>query len=251
MDTKRSYGWTRDLPDKRDLRFTPRFAYALPNNVDLSHYTLEIYDQGELGSCTANAGAALFEMLRSINKKPTYIPSRLYTYYNTRKIEGTIPYDAGGQLRDAIKSLSVDGCPVETMWPYDIDKFTNRPPSPVYSEGRKHQIMKYSRVNNTVITDVQNALALNCPVMAGFTVYESFESQEVAQTGLMTMPQPWEKVLGGHAVLIVGYCNDHQHFIVRNSWGADWGDRGFFYAPYAYFTNSQLSADFWTASVAN
>ena len=246
-----TYGWKRDNPDARDLRFTYRYPKVLPNSVDLRQYTLQIYAQGDLGSCTANAGGAMFEMIRAINDLPPYVPSRLYIYYNTRAYEGTLAYDAGAGIRSAIKSLSEEGCPKEETWPYDISKFTFAPPEQAYTEGRKHVIWKYKRVNNQYLTDIQHALALGYPVIAGFSVYESFESEQVARTGIMTMPQPYEQMKGGHAVLIVGYCNEHQHFIVRNSWGEGWGEKGYFYAPYAYFTNPYLSADFWTAVLAS
>ena len=84
------------------------------------------------------------------------------------------------------------------------------------------------------------------PFEFGFTVYESFESQEVAQTGVVPMPQQTEKVLGGHAVMAVGYDDAQQRIIVRNSWGTSWGQQGYFTMPYAYLTNHQLSSDFWT-----
>lgn len=247
---KYSYGWKRDLPDVRDQYFTLRHHAPLPNSIDLSDKTLTIYDQGQLGSCTANAGGALFEMIRTINQKPTYVPSRLYVYYNTRSLEGTINYDSGASIRNAIKSLAIFGAPNESLWPYDIERFAEKPPKEVYVEGNKHHLFNYKRVNNVLLHDIQHALALGYPIVAGFSVYESFESEETARTGQMTMPKPGEQMLGGHAVLIVGYCNDHQHFIVRNSWGEQWGDRGFFYAPYAYFVNKYLAADFWTATLA-
>jgi len=84
------------------------------------------------------------------------------------------------------------------------------------------------------------------PIAAGFTVYDAFESDTVATNGMLSMPGPTEQMLGGHAVLIVGYDDARGVFIVRNSWGADWGDRGYFYVPYGYFTDADLATDFWT-----
>ena len=85
--------------------------------------------------------------------------------------------------------------------------------------------------------------------MFGFTVYESFESQEVAKTGVVPMPAPGEQVVGGHAVLAVGYDDSAQTFMVRNSWGTGWGQAGYFTMPYAYLTTRGLSSDFWTIRI--
>src|SRR5207248_2930205 len=123
-------------------------------------------------------------------------------------------------------------------------------PNPAYKDGRKHTVLQYSQVDNTSLTAMQNALALGYPIVGGFTVYESFESDTVTKTGMVPMPGKNEKVLGGHAILVVGYNNANQRFIVRNSWSAAWGDKGYFYAPYAYFTDPNLADDFWTATLA-
>lgn len=79
----------------------------------------------------------------------------------------------------------------------------------------------------------------------GFTVYESFESQDVASTGVVPMPGTDEQALGGHAVVGVGYDDSQQRFIVRNSWGDAWGMKGYFTIPHDYLANRDLSDDFW------
>jgi C1A family cysteine protease len=177
--------------------------------------------------------------------KPAFTPSRLFIYYNERVMEGTVESDSGAQIRDGIKSVSHLGdCP-EQDCPYDISKFAQRPSAKAYKEALKYKAVSYSRLVPT-LNQLQGCLASGYPFVFGFTVYESFESQEVANTGLVPMPASSEPVLGGHAVLAVGYDDAAQRFIVRNSWGRDWGQQGYFTMPYPYLTSSSLSDDFWT-----
>lgn len=93
---------------------------------------------------------------------------------------------------------------------------------------------------------MKGCLASGYPFVFGFSVYESFESQAVAQTGIVPMPSPNEQLLGGHAVLAVGYDDEQGRFIVRNSWGKDWGMEGYFTIKYDYLLNDNLADDFWT-----
>jgi C1A family cysteine protease len=105
--------------------------------------------------------------------------------------------------------------------------------------------MSYQRVVRS-LPQLRGCLAEGFPFIFGFTVYESFESDAVASTGVAPMPGPGERVLGGHAVLAVGYDDADQRFLVRNSWGTKWGNGGYFTMPYAYLTERNLSSDFWT-----
>jgi C1A family cysteine protease len=243
------YGWKPDLPDFRDHMYSaphPTLA-ALPPKVDLRPQCSPVYDQGELGSCTGNsiAGAVHFDRKKQ-GLSPDFIPSRLFIYYNERVIEHSVSEDAGAMIRDGIKSISKAGvCPETPDWPYDITKFAQKPPTKAFSDALQHKAVSYQRLVNT-LTQMKGCLASGYPFVFGFSVYESFESQTVAQTGVVPMPQPNEKLLGGHAVLAVGYDDAQQRFIVRNSWGASWGTAGYFTMPYAYLTDSNLADDFWT-----
>jgi C1A family cysteine protease len=249
------FGWVRDLPDSRDLVFSAAVPTApLPPKIDLREHCTPIYDQGQLGSCTANAIAAAidFERIRQ-GLKPFY-PSRLFVYYNERSMEHTIPSDSGAQIRDGIKSVSkVGACsespggssPTDALWPYNVDQFTQQPPKPCYTQAKLDRVLAYMRVPQT-LAQLKGCLASGFPFVFGFTVYASFESDDVAKTGAAPMPAPGEELKGGHAVMAVGYDDATQRFIVRNSWGTGWGQHGYFTLPYAYVVDAQLASDFWT-----
>lgn len=147
-------------------------------------------------------------------------------------------------LRDGIKSLVKQGACSEKSWPYVVSKFKAKPGASCYKEALEHQITSYFRIST--VDEMRTCLAEGFPFVFGFTVYESFETQEVSRTGMVNMPKSNEKVLGGHAVLAVGYDHSKQRFIVRNSWGEGWGIKGYFTMPYKYLGNRDLSDDFWT-----
>ena len=242
------YGWVRDLPDARDFVYGAplnRFPQGLPPSVDLRPECPPIYDQGQLGSCTGNgiAGAIEFDQ-RKLGKK-AFVPSRLFIYYNERVMEGTVNQDSGAQIRDGIKSVATIGAPPETDWPYNIKKFTQKPPAKAYSDAKLDLVSTYSRVTQD-LTQMQGCLADGYPFVFGFTVYESFESQAVADTGIVPMPKSGEKVVGGHCVVTVGYDTTKRFFIIRNSWGTSWGLRGYCMMPFEYLLNAHLASDFWT-----
>ncbi len=241
------YGWNPDLPDGRDLMYAapPEVVTALPPKVDLRPECPEVYDQGQLGSCTANAIGAALEFDQMKQKEQAFTPSRLFIYYNERDIEGTVSSDSGAQIRDGVKSVNQQGAPPETDWAYDISKFADKPPQQAYDHGKQHQAILYQRLTPT-LSQLKGCLASGFPFVFGFVVYESFESQEVAKSGEAPMPRAGEKQLGGHAVLAVGYDEDQQRFIIRNSWGTTWGMEGYFTLPYPYLVQGTLSSDFWT-----
>jgi C1A family cysteine protease len=242
------YGWIPDMPDHRDFLYAApvRFVELLPARVDLRPQCPKIvYDQGEIGSCTGNAIAAAMEFDQIKQKLPAATPSRLFIYYNERAIEGNIQTDAGAQIRDGIKTVASQGACPEKLWPYRIDKFATRPTKAAYASAARHKVVLYQRVNQS-LDSLKASLANGYPIVFGFTVYESFESDAVAQTGILPMPEPHEKTVGGHAVLIVGYDDATEQFTARNSWGSAWGNGGYFFMPYAYVNDPNLAGDFWT-----
>lgn len=242
------YGWIPDLPDHRDHIYAAPLAALgpLPVKTDLRKKCPTVYDQGQLGSCTANAiGAAFeFEQMKQDTGK-AFLPSRLFIYYNERVMEHTANTDSGAQIRDGIKSVVKLGVCPETQWPYDIARFTRKPTVPCYTTALNNQVLSYQRLVQT-LGQMKGCLAAGYPFVFGFSVYESFESPTVARTGVLNLPGPNEAQVGGHAVMAVGYDDRQQRFLVRNSWGAKWGQQGYFTMPYAYLTDNNLADDFWT-----
>ncbi|MBS0571257.1 MAG: C1 family peptidase [Proteobacteria bacterium] len=240
------YGWIPDLPDQRDHLYAKVHAVPkkLPARVDLRAQCSAIEDQGQLGSCTANALAGALEFLERKQEQPLVDLSRLFIYYNERVIEHSVKQDSGAMLRDGIKTLAKQGVCDEKLWPYVIKKFAIKPKPACYTQAAQHTISSYQRLATT--QEMRACLADGYPFVFGFTVYESFESDAVANTGTVPMPKKNERALGGHAMCAVGYDDAARRFIVRNSWGAGWGKHGHCTMPYAYLADRDLSDDFWT-----
>jgi C1A family cysteine protease len=239
----KKYHWLPDLPDNRDFVYKHSYA-SLPTRIDLRSCCSPVEDQGNLGSCTGNAIVGAMECLENIGKQHFVDLSRLFVYYNERAMEGTIRQDAGASIRDGVKSLANLGVCTEPLWPYNISKFRYKPTIKCFHDGLTRKITSYSRINT--LSDMKNCLASKFPFVFGFSVYDGFESDAVAKTGIVNLPAKGEKLLGGHAVLCVGYDDATQRFLVRNSWGSGWGQKGYFTIPYAYLINRNLSDDFWT-----
>ena len=244
---KRKLGWKRDLPDQRDHIYSARHygSQLLPLSIDLRPGCPPVYDQLALGSCTANALAGELEFDAIKQKELPVTPSRLFIYYNERAREGTVAYDAGASLRNGIKSINQQGACTEILWPYDSAQLAVQPPATCYEDAALHKALTYQRLAQS-LAQMKTCMAEGYPILFGFSVYTSFESNQVAQTGIVPMPAHNEVLQGGHAVLCVGYREDEQMFIVRNSWGSSWGQQGYCYMPYAYLLSSSLASDFWT-----
>jgi C1A family cysteine protease len=244
--TNRRYGWRPDFPDQRDVLFrAARLSAPLPSKVDLHAGCPPVYDQGNLGSCTANAVAAAIDFERKKQRLPFLSPSRLFIYYNERVLENSVSTDTGATLRDGIKTVAAQGACSESLWPYDINRFATAPTPACYAAAFQHKTISYARVAQD-LTQAKSCLVSGYPFVFGFTVYQSFESDTVAQTGKVPLPGASESVLGGHACLIVGYSDASRRFLCRNSWGSQWGVHGYFTLPYEYVTNPNLADDFWT-----
>jgi C1A family cysteine protease len=243
---KAKYGWIPDLPDQRDFTYLSLAPHipSLPEKVDLRANCSPVEDQQALGSCTANALVGNLEYLKKQRLNQLIDFSRLFLYYNERVIEKTTAVDSGASLRDGIKTLVKAGDCEESRWPYDITQFAVKPSVDAYAEALEHQVVSYYRIKSTM--EMKHTLSLGFPFVFGFAVYDSFESEVVASTGIVPLPHASERLLGGHAVMAVGYDDTQNRFIVRNSWGTNWGDGGYCYMPYAYLGNAYLASDFWT-----
>ena len=256
----RGFGWKPDLPDVRDHYFAvlPKTMQKLPPKVDLRPKCPPVYDQGQIGSCTANAiaGAVEFER-RKAGQKPAFTPSRLFIYYNERAIEGDTGNDAGAAIRNGIKSVNKQGVCTEKLWTYDDTPATTdggpwpagakpaqKPPKACYDAALHYQAIQYQRVM-PMLSQMKGCLAEGNPFVFGFTVYASLYDGNGAPRKAVPMPTATDKLLGGHAVLAVGYDDAAQQFIVRNSWGPHNQDKGYFYMPYSYLTETNLADDFW------
>ena len=239
--SKYSYGCIPDIADFRDHKLSLTAPITLPPVSDITPLMPPVYDQSTCGSCTGNGIAAAIEYDLIKQGLPVFIPSRLFIYYNERVIENTVNSDSGAMIRDGIKSVASLGVCSEIEWPYDVNQFAVKPSDKCYTDAVQNVITSYSRVNQDLYS-LKAVLANKFPIVAGISVYESFEN---AEAGIIPMPQPSERLLGGHCVLVVGYDDTKNVFIVRNSWGPNWGNKGYFTIPYDYLTNSDLASDFW------
>jgi len=243
-------GWKPDHPDFRDrvLNLGPEKVKDLPASKDLrpsEHFPL--YDQGNLGSCTANAIGAAFHFDQVKQGIHDFTPSRLFLYYNERRMEmtpGEADADNGAYIRDGIKSVVKIGMCKEPLWPYIESTFKDKPTKECYEQAAKNRGLEYARVPQQ-LEGMKACINEGFPFVFGFTVYSSFFSNATKVSGNVTMPQETDTVAGGHAVMAIGYDDAKKVFIVRNSWGDTWGDKGYFYMPYDYITQASLASDIW------
>jgi len=246
--TRRVYNHRRDDIDVRDYRIQfHETLLRVPPLIDLRKDFSPISDQGQLGSCTAHAVCAVFEyMIKTRYGNNFYFnTSRLAEYYWTRICDNpsNASRDTGGTIRCAVKVMNQIGVCTERCWPYMIQRFTMRPPNNCWTEASKNRVVQYARVSQT-LEQIRYALIRKCPVIIGFLVYESFELDVVSRTGYVPMPnRKTERVLGGHAVAIVGMTD--KYFIFRNSWGNNWGEGGYGYFPHELVLDPNITMDMW------
>lgn len=247
------YGWRRQILDHRDLKLAAPPPLVLPTSIDLSTslFMPQVYDQGQLGSCTANAIAAAVDFERASQKESFLTPSRLFIYYNERVIEGDPDEDGGAEIRDGMKTIASQGVCPETEWPYDESQVLVKPPASCYTDATKFIATQYVSVAQDSYHLRYMLGIAKKPIVFGFSVYDDFESDQVAETGLLSLPGGNDSPIGGHAVMIVGYDDSRSLFKVRNSWGSDWGQAGYFQMPYTYVLDQDLASDFWTIKLVS
>jgi C1A family cysteine protease len=242
-------GCIRDCDDPRDKKKVYDKIPSSPQH-DLRQYVTGIYAQGDLRSCTANAVCAAYRM--DLKKEsmtggsgvdPVFDPSRLFLYYNTRRIEGHVLKDSGASIRDTVKSINAVGVCKEVTWPYLETLFNQKPPPTAYKEANGNIVYIYEQLDLDV-NQFRACLKDNCPFVFGFNVFESFGDTR-SNGGRMPLPETNEAKVGEHAVVAVGYDDRSRHFTILNSGGEDWGDKGYFYMPYEFISNPKWCHDFW------
>ena len=275
MPRKRyAMGWLPDYPDFRDYTENTeevkkvleptglQKAKKLPASVDLREWCSPVEDQGSLGSCTAHAGVGIIEYYERKSFGRHIDASRLFLYKVTRnlmKIKG----DTGAFLRTTMGAMVLFGVPPEEYWSYNEGEkeFDQEPPAFCYAFAQNYQTVKYFRHDppgtsgDTLLNKVKTYLVAGHPAMFGFTVYSSIEQAE--ETGKIPYPSPKEKIVGGHAIVAVGYDDKMKiknkygkiettgALLIRNSWGKGWGENGYGWLPYEYVLKS-LAEDFWS-----
>lgn len=247
------YGWKPDLPDPRDYKYQVRKRVKLKSTNNWAKIVRPpILDQGNLGSCTGHGTTSAMNILYlnghvQDNHAKSPVPfSRLQAYYNGRLMEGTVNEDSGCQIRDVIKQIAKLGVCSDATWPYNITQFAKKPSKKSYKEALHFPALVYKRLDNSNLNALVDVLSQGFPFIFGFTVFDSFESDKVAKTGIVSMPNlNKESMLGGHCVYAIDYDAKKKGFWCVNSWGTDWGKGGRFFMPQAYLTNTNLSDDFW------
>lgn len=240
-------GWRRDLPDPRDHKFAtpPSVLGALPASVDHRPLMPPVVSQGALSSCTANSASYLFDFQRGREGRSAFGLSRLFQYYNTRGIEGTLDSDAGASIRNTIKAMVDMGACPEYLWPYDASQYRTVPPQVCYEAGLNNQVVEYMRVDQTP-QGIMGALAAGYVIEFGMLIYPQFE--QVGSSGLVRMPTLHDRPLGGHSGVMVGYYTEPSgtvRVINQNTWGTSYGDKGCCYILMEYLTNPDITADLW------
>lgn len=247
MTEAKGLGWKGEIKDQRDFKYsTPNSIkkdVVLPTKVDLRHHCPHVTDQGQLGSCTGHASAGMTQFLFIKQGDRRYTSAPLFIYYCTRELEGTVESDAGASIRDTMKAINKWGVTDETDWPYVITKFRDKPNNHAYTVAEQHQSITYEKVPQD-LNEMMYLLNSGFPFIFGTTVYESF--QRVGHDGMVTLPANNEQALGGHALCCVGYDLTKHVFIIRNSWGTHWGDKGYCYFPFSYLLSTDLTGDMWT-----
>ncbi len=218
--------------------------------LDLRKWCSPVEDQSRAGSCTANAVVGALEFLQIRNGLPYVDLSRLFVYYNARMMVQETGKDEGSYIRLAFQTLTTLGTCTEKTWPYDLNNLFIRPTWMSYKEAYPNKINSYYRIEAEsgpeLVNAIKRALRAQHPVVFGMVIDEDYTG--VGNDGMISMPKATRVRPGGHAQLIVGYDDNQQRWIVRNSWSSWWGHGGYAYVPYAYLDASYAN-DFWVATL--
>lgn len=263
-------GWLVDHPDIRDYTpksnkvtqlfgssETPIPVFEVPKSVDYRKWCSPIKDQGMIGSCTAHAAVAMYEYMENRVHDKHIEGSELFVYKNTRMLmatRGEAPGtgDTGASIRAALGSLVLFGMPPEDSYPYIEERYDDIPNNFAYSLAQNYQVEQYLRLDHDIknpqanLHRIREWVAKGFPVEFGFTCYREVLKQ-AEKTGIIAFPSMQDVTEGGHAVMICGYDNDKNAFLIKNSWGTGWGDEGYGWLSYDYVLSGHgLAQDFWT-----
>jgi C1A family cysteine protease len=244
----RSFGTCPDVPDHRDHQWEAArgMLRGLPRGVDLRRRCPPVYNQGSLNSCSAQALAAAIWFVARTHHPAAPSPSRMFIYYNERSMEKRPRCNVPVSLRDGHKTVAKVGACAEHLWRYRMRNFSVRPPKHCYDHAKDRRVNRYARLPRD-IKHMKACLAEGLPFTMGMSIYEGFETPTVKKHGIASMPEKDERLLGGHAVMVVGYHDAQESFIVRNSWGKRWARGGYFLLPYEYvLSHKKYAWDFWT-----
>ena len=245
---RKGMGWRPTHPDFRDRPYAAlaslEHGAPLPASVDLrSTLPAGRYDQGQLGSCTAQGLALQVRQCRAKQGLPDVPGSRLFLYYEERAREGTVGKDVGADPRDGCKVLAQRGIPHESAWDYEPLNYATQPPAAAYADALSFQALEYHAVDLTNLREIKSCLAAGYVLGFGASIYESFE--RIGKDGMVPMPRCDQSPLGGHYTVIAGYREDGR-LIGVNSWGNGWGQDGCCFWPAEYVTNRNLAWSGWT-----
>jgi C1A family cysteine protease len=263
-----SFGWLKQEPDSRDYSIDHEAVRAmfaglpkvLPPSADLRPYSIPVMDQGNLGSCTANAlDAMVGYFYEKAGTAKDFRGARLFNYFYARKLEGTVSYDSGATIRDIVKTFAKNGMAKETLWPYLINKYRTTPSAKVITDASKRKASAYVLIDlpgmtpAQVITATKTQLAAGNALEFGTNCYQSI--MNVGTSGLIPAPKKGETPAGGHALCLMGYDDSKKAFLIQNSWGLSWGMKGFGWLPYSYFQTGYQgqpdACDVWTVTKAS
>lgn len=247
----RTYDCIKSEYKKEDYIYTSRdILLTNKKQVDLTDNFPQVLDQGYLGSCVSNCMSNALKYLLKKTKQKYFQPSRLYIYYNARVLlMGLSPdQDTGISIKNCCSAVKKYYACNEKIWKYNIKNFNLKPSIEAYENARIIDEIRYYRIDNN-LNSIRLALSSGLPILYGFLAYESFESDDLAKTGIMKYPDiEKEKALGGHCVLIVGYDDDTRTVKCQNTWGTQWGNNGYFTVSYRIIQNENISWDFYIIS---
>lgn len=241
---RHQFGGKRDVEDRRDHPYDAGTRHELPPHVDLRKSCGAVYDQLHVCSCSANALASLLVFVGNVEKRPIAAPSRLFLYYNARKLEGTLPKDGGATIRSGLKVAAKLGACSEELWPYELANVAHEPSPHCYEDAKQTRALKYLRIAQN-LDHLRACLAEGYAFIFGMQAYEQSFVQ-AQHTGTLPMPGAGETLMGGHAVLAVGYDDRSKSITALNSLGSSWGKNGYFSIPYTFVADADLAYDFWT-----